>query len=87
MTGVIGILRCGDGPTVAMRFDIDALGVFEETSQEHRPAREGFASINPAPCMPAGTTGISAIGLGVAQVLMRIKDRLRGTVKLIFQPA
>ena len=24
MTGVIGILRCGEGPTVAMRFDIDA---------------------------------------------------------------
>ena len=29
MTGVVGILRCGEGPTVAMRFDIDALGVFE----------------------------------------------------------
>ena len=28
MTGVIGILECGEGPTVAMRFDIDALGVF-----------------------------------------------------------
>ena len=26
MTGVIGILECGEGPTVAMRFDIDALG-------------------------------------------------------------
>ena len=40
MTGVIGILRCGEGPTVAMRFDIDALGVFEEHDPSHRPAKE-----------------------------------------------
>ena len=42
MTGVIGILRCGEGPTVAMRFDIDALGVFEEHDPSHRPAKERF---------------------------------------------
>ena len=46
MTGVIGILRCGEGPTVAMRFDIDALGVFEEHDPSHRPAKEGFNSVN-----------------------------------------
>ena len=40
MTGVIGILHCGEGPIVGMRFDIDALGVFESESREHRPARE-----------------------------------------------
>ena len=43
MTGVIGILRCGEGPTVAMRFDIDALGVIESNEADHRPAAEGFA--------------------------------------------
>ena len=42
MTGVIGILHCGEGPIVGMRFDIDALGVFESESMEHRPAREGL---------------------------------------------
>ena len=46
MTGVIGILRCGEGPTVAMRFDIDALGVFEEHDPSHRPAKERFNSVN-----------------------------------------
>lgn len=34
MTGVIGILRCGEGPVVGMRFDIDALGVFESDSPD-----------------------------------------------------
>ena len=46
MTGVIGIIKCGEGPTVAMRFDIDALGVIEAQDDGHRPAAEGFASVN-----------------------------------------
>lgn len=87
MTGVIGILRCGEGPTVAMRFDIDALGVFEDDSQEHRPAREGFASVNVGSMHACGHDGHATIGLGVAEVLMKLKKQLHGTIKLIFQPA
>ena len=87
MTGVIGILRCGEGPTVAMRFDIDALGVNEATEQTHRPAREGFLSVNPGAMHACGHDGHAVIGLGVAQILISLKDRLHGTVKLIFQPA
>lgn len=87
MTGVIGILRCGEGPTVAMRFDIDALGVFEEHDACHRPAREGFCSVNEGFMHACGHDSHASIGLGVAQVLMAIRDSLHGTVKLIFQPA
>jgi aminobenzoyl-glutamate utilization protein A len=87
MTGVIGILECGEGPTVAMRFDIDALGVFEASDETHRPHTEGFASINTGFMHACGHDGHAAIGLGVAKILMRIKDSLHGTVKLIFQPA
>lgn len=87
MTGVIGILKCGEGPTVAMRFDIDALGVFEDDSQAHLPAREGFASINVGSMHACGHDGHASIGLGVAEVLMKIKNQLHGTIKLIFQPA
>ena len=87
MTGVIGILRCGEGPTVAMRFDIDALGVFEEHDPSHRPAKEGFNSVNEGFMHACGHDGHATIGLGVAKVLMAIKDQLHGTVKLIFQPA
>ena len=87
MTGVIGILRCGEGPVVAMRFDIDALGVHEAEDSSHFPAAEGFASVNPGVMHACGHDGHTACGLGVAQVLMKLKDRLHGTVKLIFQPA
>lgn len=87
MTGVIGILRCGEGPVVGMRFDIDALGVFESESQEHLPVREGFASVNTGMMHACGHDCHGVIGLGVAEVLMKLKDHLHGTVKLIFQPA
>ena len=86
-TGVIGILECGEGPTVAMRFDIDALGVFEESEAGHRPSREGFRSVNDGVMHACGHDGHTAIGLGVAEVLMNVRDRLRGRIKLIFQPA
>jgi len=86
MTGVIGILRCGEGPTVAMRFDIDALGVFESEDADHLPKAEGFASVNNGSMHACGHDGHAASGLGVAEVLMQIKEHLHGTVKLIFQP-
>ena len=87
MTGVIGILRCGEGPTVAMRFDIDALGVYESEDADHIPKKEGFASINTGAMHACGHDGHAASGLGVAAVIMKIKEHLHGTIKLIFQPA
>ena len=87
MTGVVGILRCGEGPTVAMRFDIDALGVVESDEPDHRPFAEGFVSINKGAMHACGHDGHATMGMGVAEVLMAIKDQLHGTVKLIFQPA
>lgn len=87
MTGVIGILRCGEGPTMAMRFDIDALGVFESDEPDHRPTAEGFASVNYGSMHACGHDVHGTVGLGVAKVLMAIRDQLHGTVKLIFQPA
>ena len=87
MTGVIGILHCGEGPVMALRFDIDALGVTESDEAEHKPAALGFASVNPGVMHACGHDAHATIGLGVAQVLMNIREHLHGTVKLIFQPA
>ncbi len=87
MTGVIGIIKNGEGPTIALRFDIDALGVIEEQDPSHRPAAEGFASVNHGMMHACGHDAHATIGLGVARTLMQIKDQLHGTVKLIFQPA
>ena len=86
-TGVIGILDCGEGPTIAMRFDIDALGVFEDKGMEHLPAYEGFCSVNDGVMHACGHDGHVSIGLGVAEILMNCREQLRGKVKLIFQPA
>lgn len=85
-TGAIGILRCGEGPTVALRFDIDALGMNECGEETHRPFREGFSSVNQGMMHGCGHDGHIAIGLLTAKALMSIKDELHGTVKLIFQP-
>ena len=86
-TGVIGILDCGEGPTIAMRFDIDALGVFENKDLVHRPSAEGFCSVNDGVMHACGHDGHVSIGLGVAEILMSCREQLRGKVKLIFQPA
>lgn len=85
-TGVIGILRCGEGPVIGMRFDIDALGVNESKEDDHIPAKEGFSSVNAGVMHACGHDGHAASGLGVAALLMQIKDHLHGTIKLIFQP-
>lgn len=86
-TGVIGILHCGEGPVTVLRFDLDALGVFEEKKESHRPVREGFASVTEGAMHACGHDGHTAIGLGTARILAKIRDSLSGTVKLIFQPA
>lgn len=86
-TGVIGILDCGEGPTVAMRFDIDALGVIESKDDCHIPYKLGFCSVTDGVMHACGHDGHASIGLGIAEVLMNIKDALHGKVKLIFQPA
>ena len=87
LTGVIGILRCGEGPVLALRFDIDALGMTERSDEDHRPFRDGFASRNPGMMHACGHDGHIAIGLGAAEILMDLRDQLHGTLKLIFQPA
>ena len=86
-TAVVGILDAGDGPTIALRFDIDAVDVSESNSDDHLPYKEGFNSINENVMHACGHDGHGAIGLGVAQTLMEIKDKIQGKVKLIFQPA
>ncbi|MFP7697086.1 amidohydrolase [Trueperella sp. LYQ143] len=86
-TGVVATLRNGEGPVVGMRFDIDALPMQETDSPEHRPNQEGFASTHPqvmhACCHDVHTT----IGMGVARIMMELRDSWSGTLRLVFQPA
>ncbi|AAO36868.1 putative amino acid amidohydrolase [Clostridium tetani E88] len=87
-TGVVGIVETGiPGPTTAFRFDIDANEGIESNSLDHRPVKEGFASINDGAMHSCGHDGHISIGLILAKTLMNIKDNLKGTIKFIFQPA
>lgn len=86
-TGVVGILKNGEGPVAALRFDIDALQVKESEKAGHLPFDEGFTSINKNIMHSCGHDGHAAIGLGVAEILSSIKENIKGTIKLIFQPA
>ena len=87
LTGVTGELRRGDGPVVALRFDIDALPLAEAGNDAHRPVVEGFVSQTPGVHHACGHDGHTAIGLGVAEWLSHPDANWHGTVRLIFQPA
>lgn len=87
-TGVVGILETGKpGPVIAMRFDIDALPFDECHDETQRAVQEGFDSKNPGGDHACGHDGHATIGLGVAKALHEMRDELKGTFKLIFQPA
>lgn len=87
-TGVVGILEgISPGPTVALRFDMDANRLNESTFKDHRPYREGFASRHPGATHACGHDGHVAIGLGAAHILARLVPNLSGRVLLVFQPA
>jgi len=80
-TGVIGILRGkADGPVVALRADMDALPVTEETGVPYASKNQGIMHA-------CGHDSHTAILMGTAEVLSKMKDKLPGTVKFIFQPA
>lgn len=80
-TGVVGLLRGAlSGPTVAIRADLDALPIQELNTFPYR-------SLNPGVMHACGHDFHTTIALGTAAVLSKIKDRIRGNVKFIFQPA
>ena len=73
-TGVMGVLDCGDGPVVALRFDMDALGVVEAANCPTVRRRRGFRSNNEGVMHACGHDGHTAMGLAVAEVLMNLRD-------------
>ena len=79
--GVVAVLE-GDlpGPVVAWRSDIDALPIDERVDIPYRSTKAGVMHA-------CGHDVHTTVGLGAAEVLMKLKNRLHGTVKFIFQPA
>ncbi|WP_246943311.1 amidohydrolase [Bacillus pinisoli] len=87
-TGLVAQLDTGiPGKHIAMRFDIDALPIFESKEDEHFPYQEGFYSKREGVMHACGHDGHAAIGIGVAHFLHRYKENLSGRFTLLFQPA
>jgi amidohydrolase len=88
-TGVVGVLRGGrPGPVVALRSDMDALPVTEQVDLPFKSTAKAMWNGQETGVMHAcGHDNHMAILLGTATALARMKDRLPGTVKVIFQPA
>ena len=79
-TGVVAEIGNGDGPTLALRADIDALPIVEQTGLD-------YASKNEGAMHACGHDVHTASLLGAVQVLKAQEDKLQGKVRFIFQPA
>ena len=88
-TGVVGVLRGGrPGPVVAVRADMDALPVKEDTPYPWKSTATGeYMGKTVDVSHACGHDVHTAVQMGVASVLAGMKDRIPGTVVFIFQPA
>jgi hippurate hydrolase len=79
--GVVATLTGGgDGPVVALRADMDALPILEETGLPFASEAEGMMHA-------CGHDGHTSMLVGAAHALCGMRDGLKGTVKFVFQPA
>ena len=88
-TGVVGLLTNGDGPTVLLRADMDALPVAEATGLSYASKQMGSDSAGKeVPVMHAcgHDVHVSCL-LGAAQLLASHREAWAGSLAFVFQPA
>ncbi len=79
--GIVALLKGGKpGPVIALRADMDALPVEETLNVPYKSQNTGVKHA-------CGHDVHMTVQLGVAEILIKMRDRLPGTVKFIFQPA
>jgi amidohydrolase len=81
-TGVVGHIQGGEGPTVGLRADMDALPITEVNETDFNSTRPGIMHA-------CGHDAHTAILLGAATLLKGLADeqRLPGNIRLLFQPS
>ena len=77
--GVVAVLKNGEGPVLFARIDMDGLPVKEETGLPYASTSEAMHA--------CGHDSHLAMGVGLARVLAKLKDRWSGTMILVGQPA
>lgn len=87
-TGVVGILRNGDGPTIAFRADSDGLPIKEDTGLEWSSEATGtLGDDTEVPVMHGcGHDTHVTVAMGLAAALSRHRDAWSGTLVLVLQP-
>ena len=81
VTGLIASIDSGkEGKTIALRADIDALNVTEDSDKP-------YCSKIPGKMHACGHDAHTAMLLGAAKIIFKNKDKITGKVKLVFQPA
>jgi amidohydrolase len=87
--GVIGVMKNGDGPTVAIRTDLDALPVHEETGLPYASTviTKNDAGQDVSVMHACGHDIHMSTFIGTARALGKLKDKWHGTIIFIGQPA
>ena len=87
--GVIGVMKNGKGPTVAIRTDLDALPVHEETGLPYASTvtTKNDAGQEVSVMHACGHDIHMSTFIGTARALGKLKDKWHGTIIFIGQPA
>lgn len=88
-TGVVAVMRNGEGPTVMIRADMDALPVTEQTGLPYASTQRGVpaSGVESGIMHACGHDTHMAAWIGAARVLSAHRDRWQGTLVMILQPA
>ena len=87
-TGAMAVLNTGrPGPVTGIRVDIDCLPIEESNDPAHEANAGNYRSVYPGFSPACGHDGHTAVGLAAARWLSENREKLCGTVKILFQPA